>query len=491
MKSKIALALALMIAATKASRHLLAQESMLSCFNTNRAEPIHKCFSQLPPDRGARLSQTKEYSLAELVSIAEETNPTTRAAWERAIARAAAIGIEKSALFPVLSFVAASGDLRTINPFPKPLAPRGFTVVEIPSVAVGFELNYVVVDFGLRKARIDQARFEALAASSEFVRQNQIVTFEVALVFFRVQAAEEVLEAAEQSLNTATATQQAAEAQLRTGRATLPDVLQARAETAQAGYKLQAAEGEVSLAKVALTRAVGADPSPNILIDRTDSKSSAPEQEIESSEALVNRAAICRPDLKAEVERLRASEAKVREARSVYHPRIEVQAAGSQTAEWPTADFGQLGAANVSTWNASLKFRWDIFDGGRRGSKEAEDRALVRVQAATVREKKDAAEAEVWTAYFDLLTAAKQQRAARQLLEAAQASYDASLQAFQLGVKDLIDVVTAERSLADARSTQATARAKVMTMAVQLEFSTGDLLSGSRLAGHCGMEDRK
>ena len=484
------LVLPLLVCGMKTNQSLFAQGITQKCIDQAKALPIPKCAPTSLPEGGVQLSPAETYSLATLVNIAEEANPAARTSWERAVARAASIGIERSALFPSLSFLAAVGDLRAIDPFPKPLAPRGYTVVNLPSVAPSLTLEYVVIDFGLRKARIDDARLQAMAATSDFVRQNQVVAFQVAQGFFRVQAAEELLEAAQQSLITATATQQSAEEQLRVGRATLPDLLQARAETANDEYKVQSAEGEVNLAKVALTKTVGAEPSPDILIDSTDN-SPSPDEAIESSETLIERAIADRPDLKAEVERLRGSEARVREARSAYRPQVTLDATGAQTAQWPTSDYGQLGAANVSTWNVSVHVKWEIFDAGRRSSVVAQDRALARGQAASVREKKDAVREEVWTAYFNLLTAAKQQRAAQQLLEAAQSSYDASFQAFQVGVKDLIDVVTAERSLADARSTQAVARSNLLTTAAELEFSTGNILSGSVITEHSTAEDKQ
>ena len=51
------------------------------------------------------------------------------------------------------------------------------------------------------------------------------------------------------------------------GLATLPDVLNARAETSQAVFDEESADGDEKIARVTLTEAVGADPSPNIVID--------------------------------------------------------------------------------------------------------------------------------------------------------------------------------------------------------------------------------
>ena len=367
-----------------------------------------------------------------------------------------------------------------MNPFPKPLAPSGFTIVDVPSAIPSLKLDYVLFDFGLRRARVDAARMQTLASTSDFVRENQDVAYHVAESFFRVIAAEEAFAATRQNFSTARTARKAAQEQLSRGRATVPDELHADAETARADYQLQAADGEVSLSKVSLREVIGAEPSPQIQIDAA-SETQPSDALTESIEHFIHQAITQRPDLKAEVDRLQGGEAEVREARSAFRPSIVVEASGAQTAVWPTTNVGELGPANVPTWSAGIHVKWEIIDGGRRNADLAEDRALVREQAAKLCERKDAAAREVGEAYFQFLTAAKQQHAAQQLLIASRSSYDSSLQAFQLGVQTFIDVVTSERALADARSAQVAARSKLLTPAAKLEFAVGNILSKQRL----------
>ena len=58
------------------------------------------------------LDSTKTYTLSELVDVAEEHNPQTRVAWEQAKAQAAAVGVARSALFPILAAKAVGESLR-------------------------------------------------------------------------------------------------------------------------------------------------------------------------------------------------------------------------------------------------------------------------------------------------------------------------------------------------------------------------------------------
>ena len=91
-------------------------------------------------------------------------------------------------------------------------------------------------------------------------------------------------------------------------------------------------------------------------------------------------------------------------------------------------------------------------------------------------EKHDQATREVWTAYIAFRTALRKQQAAVALLDSATTSYSASLDAYKYGVKNLIDVVTAEKQLAQARLSGVTARSQLLLEAVNLEFVTGNLL---------------
>jgi outer membrane protein len=83
---------------------------------------------------------------------------------------------------------------------------------------------------------------------------------------------------------------------------------------------------------------------------------------------------------------------------------------------------------------------------------------------------------EVWTAYIAFRTALRKHDAAVALLESANASYSASLDAYKYGVKNLVDVVTAEKQLAQARLSSVSARSELFLEAVNLEFATGNLL---------------
>jgi outer membrane protein len=286
---------------------------------------------EIPAGKIATLDPAHSYSLAELVDIAEHNNPRTRVVWERAKQKAEQLGVAKSAYYPVLTGIATFADERAIEPFQKPLAPRGYIMAEATVVQPEIALQYLVFDFGKREANIDAAKAEALAAGANFIQANQEVAFRVTSDYYKLVTAQERLQAAQETLKTAQTPPDAAENRLQNGRATMPDVLNARAEASQAVFDLEAADGDEKIARVTLAEELGVDPSPNIVID-AQKNTPPPESLTLSIDELINRAMADRPDLMAQVAEIRATDNEVCSAKAEYRLKIVMSGSGTQQA---------------------------------------------------------------------------------------------------------------------------------------------------------------
>ncbi|HTA68445.1 MAG TPA: TolC family protein [Bryobacteraceae bacterium] len=436
------------------------------------------CTSNAIPDaKVAAIDTQHRYSLAELIDVGERNNPQTRATWERAKQQAKLLGIERSEYFPVLAATVLFGDQRVAEPFPKPLSPVGYSVVDLPLVQPEIELQYLLFDFGGRKARVDAAKAEALAVGAQFIKTNQDIAFAISNDYYALVTAQERLQAATDTLKTAQTTQDAAEARLANGRATLPDVLNARAQTAQAVFDLEQADGDEKIARVTLTEVIGVEPTPEISIDG-ERNAPLPRALTLPIDQLISRAFADRPDLMAQMLEIRKTDDDIRNAESAYWPKITLSANVAQTAVWPreVTPPAQLGNINKPTWAAAVNVEWTIFDGGARRNRKELAESGKRQALDELRDKRDQAQREVWSSYIAFRTALRQQEAAVALLSAAETSYSASLDAYNYGVKNLVDVVTAETQLALARLSSVSARSRVFTEAVRLESVTGNLL---------------
>ena len=108
------------------------------------------------------------------------------------------------------------------------------------------------------------------------------------------------------------------------------------------------------------------------------------------------------------------------------------------------------------------QFNWTIFDGGARRSVLARAEADSRAATAQIDVTRNQIADEVWRAYSNVKTAFRQREAATALLQLAAQSYDAALEAYKYGVRNLLDVTAAQRALALARSSDISAQTQVL-----------------------------
>ncbi len=424
------------------------------------------------------VDQSKTYSLPELIDLAEAHNPATRAAWERARSQAAALGITRSELYPTLA-AAAISQTESVRAF----FGNRFNGQTIQSFQLALDLNYTVFDFGARSGRIDAARARLLSANFAFNDTHRSVIDQVEQAYYRLLNSIGQENSAQASLVNANAVEQAAQERLTNGLATLPDVLEARSATAQAEYDLQSALGAEEIARGDLATAVGTSASVAIRVQPLD-QLPTPDSISETVEETINRAFAQRPDLMQQAAEIRTANARLKEARAAYYPTLDVNVSPAipslygiqRPFDWShTADL---------TGSVSFNLKWTVFDGGARKNRAAQAQADIHAAEAQTSLKKNQIADEVWTAYSNLNTAFRQHKAAIALLEAASQSYYAALESYKYGLRNLLDVTAAQRSLAQARSADVFARTQVLTGLADMAFATGDSIQANKGRSH-------
>jgi outer membrane protein len=427
-----------------------------------------------PPPRSAPAfvpDPSKVYTLPELINLAEQNNPDTRVAWENAKARAADLGISKSTLYPTMAAVAIAQSTRD-NLF---FAPQYYRQT-IETFSPALEVDYIVFDFGRRLQEIAVSRANLLSANLLFNDTHRKIIFQVMAAYYHVLDTKGQEDVAEANLKNAQTDQEAAEARLQLGLATLPDVLEARSAAAQADYDLQAAIGASEIAHGDLATALGVSPVNPLQVESIQGLS-IPQDLTVTVEASIDKALVQRPDLMQRVAELRAAQAEVKAAKTAYLPTLSLAGTAGLTKNYSEqAQAPGIYSANQEFWNAHFSLTWTLFDGFAREQRLARARAEQKQAAADIDAMRDQVENEVWSAYSTARTALRQQKAAAALLEAASSSYEAALQSYNFGVRSQIDVVSAQRALAAARTADVTARTQLLTGVAALAFQTGDLL---------------
>ena len=420
------------------------------------------------PDLRFTIDSGRTYSLPELIDLAEAHNPATRVDWERARAQAGALGVTRSELFPTLASAAVSQTARQQAFF-----GNRFYGQEIQDFQVEMDLNYTLFDFGARSGRINDAKAQLLAANFAFNNTHRQVVYQVQQSYYRLLNSMGQEDAAQASLSNAQAVQQAAEERLAHGLATLPDVLEARSATAQAEYDLQAIVGAAEIAQGDLATAVGAYATAVIRVQPLD-QIPTPEAIGDTVDQAINRALGSRPDLIQQVAEIHSAEAGVKEAKAAYYPALSLTATPSVPSLYGLQSPYPWAHTTDLVGELSFNLQWTVFDGGARKNRLAEARAEVHAAEAQANVKRNQIADEVWTAYSNLNTAFRQRQAALALLQASTQSYNAALESYDNGVRNLLDVTAAQRTLAQARSADVSARTQVLTSLADLAFTTGD-----------------
>jgi len=421
------------------------------------------------------MDPVKIYTLSELVNIAEQNNPETRVAWENAKAKAADLGVAQSALYPTVAAAALLDSFRVDIFF-----GNSFQRQTVETFSPVFTLSYTILDFGRRSEAISISRNDLLSANFQFNDAHRKIIFQVMQAYYRLLDTIGQQDAAEANLRNAQTVQQAAEARLQNGLATLPDVLEARSATAKADYDLQAAIGATEIVHGDLATTLGISPTAQFRVEGIQGIQ-MPDSIGETVETSIDKALSLRPDLMQQVAELRAASAAVEAARKNYFPTLTVGGnAGVARSYGRQIYLPGLFSATRGTWVASLNLTWTLFDGWARENRLAGALARQKLNGASVDSLRDQMENEVWSAYSTARTALRQQKAAAALLQAATESYDAALESYNNGLRNQIDVVSAQRTLADARTADVNARTQLLTALANLAYQTGDLLYAKR-----------
>src|SRR5438270_2438649 len=399
----------------------------------------------------------RTYNLAELIDIAQRSNPETRVAWERARMAAAAVGLTESAYYPYIVAAAAGGYDRAFIPFPTlrvkqqtPPTNGNLPNVEIvgggtlitESLLARAELNakWLLLDFGERKATTAAAREQLMMANVGFNGTHQKIVFDVTDRFYQLGTARQKVMVTQSALDAARTIEQAAQTRFDNGLATKPELLQAQQQSAQSNFDLEASRGAESDARVALIESIGLLPTVSLKVADLPEKSYVGAAAEGPVNELIAKALSQRPNLVAKLADVHSKEQEIRRIRAEYYPKVALDAHGSETeldVSIGNSDF--FGGARP-TFGAFLTMNVPIFDGFARRHKLDMAEADLHQAENELAGARDSAAREVWKAYTDYKTALKKQDAAEKLLTASKSAFDAVLESYKQGLSTYPDV---------------------------------------------------
>lgn len=394
----------------------------------------------IPPDLVARASQL---TLGDVIDLALRNNPVTRVSWAQARAAAAAYGATRGSFFPSLTGSATVSRTKSVS-------VNGGASIERTQVNPALTLNYLLLDFGGRSGTIDEARQNLFAADLTHNATLQNVVLQVETAYFTYMANSALLGAERSAIAEARANLSSAEQRDSVGLATIADVLQARTALSQEQLNLESIQGSLQTARGNLAAAMGIPA--NVSYDLGPLSSAVPVRAVSVTvDSLIADALTRRPDLAAARAEAAAATANISVARSAALPALTFGSTAGRTYADPTKYGG-------GSYGLSLGVSVPIFTGFSQQYDIAAARARADAANAQADVLRQQVTTQVFTSYYALQTAGQRVTTADALLASAEQSEQVAAGRYREGVGSIIDLLTAQSALANARAQQVQSR---------------------------------
>jgi outer membrane protein TolC len=190
---------------------------------------------------------------------------------------------------------------------------------------------------------------------------------------------------------------------------------------------------------------------------------------------LIAKAVAQRPDLAAERFRALAAESRIRAAAIDGLPSLSLDANGNRTY------YHRPGVPDPfsTNWAGAITLRIPVFRGLDTAYQIEKARQEAEAAKASAERTEDAVILDVWSSYYAVQTAAQSVLTTRDLLASARQSAEVAEGRYRAGVGSILDLLTAQSALADARSQEAQARSLWLLAMAQLAHATGSLEPGA------------
>ncbi|MDD5225903.1 MAG: TolC family protein, partial [Candidatus Omnitrophica bacterium] len=298
----------------------------------------------------------KPMRLIELIGIGLEHNPQTKQAWQQAISAKAQVGEAKSEWYPKVDLAQNFDTTRAVS-------ARSLQSVNQGDIGMSMTMTYMLVDFGGRNARVEQAFQKLLAANFQFNQIFQDILLNISTSYFEFYSTTSLLDAAQMDLKDAKAALDATQEKFSAGVQAKLDVLQAMAQYEKMVYQLESAKGNLKTSEGQLANALGfpAGTMLNIML---------PDKNVEfkigakTVSQLIEEGLAKRPDIAAERANLAAKISAIKAAKSDLWPKLNAN--GTGTNDWYQY-FGRHGL-NYDTqhnygYGAGVSVDWSVFEG--------------------------------------------------------------------------------------------------------------------------------
>jgi outer membrane protein len=330
----------------------------------------------------------------------------------------------------------------------------------------GISSSLTLFDGGQKFANVRTAKAGVKSAEANEVAQKFAIALNVKTQYYNVLAAEESESAAQAQLQQAEEQLKVSVAKVAAGAATRSDSLRSAIQVANARLALLNAQNNKKVASAALTRLVA---TPYLVTaDPTDTL----EQTIAPIDSgLIAQLAETGPAVRSAQSALATSRASQAASRSSYFPTISVSysRSGRGYDKYYGVGGGKLGYSK----SLSFSLRYNLFDNWAREQASASAAVNVVNAEASLRDAQLAAQQSVVQYVANLQTLEQQISIQQQSIAAAEEDLRVQQQRYSVGASTLLDVLTSQTALNQARVQLIQYRLNYRTTRAQIEQLIG------------------
>ena len=417
----------------------------------------------LVPATLAAQDGARTISLEEAIRLAQRNSPSTVSARGQIRASDAAVRTAYGTYLPTFSMTAGASSSNGEN-----LGPNGQLVqISTPwSFSRGLNTNLELFDAGRRLFNLRNAQAEQDAAESNERLSNFRVALDVSQQYFNILAARESRAAAQAQFAQADQQLKVASARVAAGAATKSDSLRSVIAVGNAQLSILNAENNIRVAAANLSRLVGTNDDVTAV---NEEGAAVPQVRLDSVE--IRRMLEESPSIVAARHQLAATAQARRSAKTSYWPTFSLGygLSGQRTDE----AFAPTGGPFSSLRTLRLNFNYQVFNGLTREENQARASIAETNAQAQLRDTRLAAEQQLTQLLGSLRLAEARIGIQLSSVEAGEEDLRVQNQRYALGSSTLLDVLTSQSTLNQARFSLIQARYDARLAKAQIEALLG------------------
>lgn len=384
------------------------------------------------------ISVNKELSLIDLLKIGICNNPELNADYMGLRESEANLGAAKSEYFPNIN-LGAGMNKGTIK-------YQGRHHTENDPYHINLGLSLLLYDFGGRSARIDSFRYYLANAGFAYNSALQNLVLTIHTNYFKLLGAREDLKSARANEAMYKKSYDEASRKYEVGLAALNDKLQTQTSYEQSKLQVLEMENAVKQYEGDLAMTLNLPPQTKFKLKQPPKdRDLTVLNKKDTLDKMIEIASRERDEVKAQEMALNAANSSLRELKASRYGSFSLSAESDYNNSWrSTRSYNRDNSIGIN-------YQLPLFTGFNTSYKitaAKHRREQERYNLDAVRNK---IKNEVWSAYHNYQTALKSHEVSKKVLKSAQENERVAFKSYEVGSTDIINLLTAESQLAEAR----------------------------------------